>query len=279
MAAGDDYQQVVMEWDTIPGATEYILEIQNKSGKILKVSKSKNSTFRFRMPVGSYQIRGRVTGDDGVESPWSDLSELIVPPMPPAKINAEKPIKATVLKDSLKAKVALEWNQVPAVKQYRVQILTEDKKVAFEKIVTTPATEIVLPPGRYSYQVSSISAEGIESSPQLMEQVIDVSPIKLKAVILPETVANHKIELPRSELLELQVVGTLEYLKHFDEKWEIVNERLPIKDQFSTEGLMPGRYKLSVWSELKGYLNSDKKSIEFVVKPTEEKLKKLLGEL
>lgn len=270
-----------VQWETEPEAVKYIVEIRYWQGKFLKTFSTKDPLFKFRAPVGNYEIRARIEVKSGNLGPWSEWEKLQVPPEPVAfGPEFSESIKAKPAKGRLAA-VDLKWGAVGTAQRYRLKILDRDGRAIAEKITRTPNAKIELPPGEYGYSVTSMGAEGLNSdevrSPQavLIGNAI-IADIKMKPG--PSTSGSFEWET----VAGLRYKATLERSAFLSAQWNLVfrDEVLVQTGSWkAAEGLPPGRYRWTLVAEQEGWTSSAPVTREFEIKPKEPQLSGLDKEL
>ncbi len=187
-------RSVELEWQEEPRAVKYIVELRYNQGKLLKTFTSRKPLFRFRAPVGPYEIRARIEVADGDLGPWSDWNALEVPPeapvaeaskppepkvvtileLPPIQMNSSgnaaqgefswEPATEVIYKSALAYKAFLAENWVANASP---QILEEVGQ-------WRPAES--LPPGQYRWTLSA-EREGWTACPPIVREFV-VKPVE-----------------------------------------------------------------------------------------------------
>ena len=101
-------REVVLEWEEVPGARHYEVEVTDEADQIVKRLRFKKNRFDLPLKVGAYKIRARSVDVRGARGDWSAPESLVVPPAQTQFVEApQKPIVAST--ENLKAEVELKW--------------------------------------------------------------------------------------------------------------------------------------------------------------------------
>lgn len=274
-------RSVEVMWETEPDAVKYIVEIRYRQGKFLKTFTTKDPLFKFRTPVGNYQLRARIEVKSGHLGPWSEWEKLVVPPEPVlfgpefSEAIKAKPVNGRA------AAVDLKWARVGTASGYHLKVQDRDGKIVAEKRVKAPAAKLELPPGEYTYSIVALGAEGLESEERVSPQ---------KVLIGNAIVADIKMmpEGGKSGVFEWEAAPGLAYRVSLARSAFLSDEWNPIlKDQVLNQtgawspgaDLKPGRYRWSLVAEKDGWTSSAPVVREFEIKPRETRLTGLDKEL
>lgn len=275
-----------IEWDEVPDAIKYELEVyNNKTKKFIKMFSSTTHVFKLNIKLGKYLIRSRITDKFQRESPWSDLTEMTIGP-PPTLITSHAPANNTPIYGNKKTGVAdipIKWNPLPFIDKYL--LIVENPEGEKVQEYTTVKTEFVaqLPPGVYKFKVNAILEDGTIGDPSPLSDLYTVWGAK----ILPPRLSYKKdkegnsILSMHSELRNAFVSGILEYQNLEGDSWNIVKkvENQEIKDLPLSSDLNPGKYKVTLKSLAKGFTPSENASLEFIIKPKEKDLESIDSEI
>ncbi len=284
-------RKVELEWEPQPGIANYEVEIYKKDQKTpIGTYKSSTNIFSTSLFLGEYEVRSRVISIQGEEGPWSSLEPLLVKVPKGALKQNENPLTnfhKTDLK-TRKALVMLEWEDVPDIKGYKVEILVEKtqgtgvakRQVAFTKIVNKSPLEVYLPGGEFRYTVTPFDSYGNSGEPSDESSPITVSTAKLPPPHLEPILKNEQLEALKWGVFPgARLVGNLYYKKILSEDvWVLVQKDLNInKMPWIIQGnLKPGDYELKLHAEAVGASSSEEKSVEFFVKPKKIDLKEII---
>ncbi len=271
---------VDLEWEYREGAKEYQIEVRRDETVIMSLS-SATQQFRINLPVGKYQLRGRVITKYNMMGNWSDYSAFEVPP-PVLALDEPLDHGGIINPKTLKARVQLTWPSVEEAEFYRVFIL-DDKNQLIKTLETKdPESELQLSPGAYTYQVQAIGRDGVEGERSQNLGAINIEKGKLpRPVLRPKK--NDRHSFVWTSLADTKWHFQLFYKPYFGEEW-FEMPRVPEVDGSAGSwspasivkkgaGLRPGFYELSFFISASGFENSPINRIEFEIKPTRSQLK------
>ncbi len=277
---------VEIEWDEIPYAIKYDLEIYNfQSKKFIKLFSSSTNLFKLNVRMGKYLIRSRFTDKFERISPWSELSELIIAP-PPTEILSFPPADGTSIfanKTTGVAEINLNWKPLPQIEKYLVSVENPEGDIVKEFYTSKDNIAILLPPSTYAFKVKAVLADGTIGEPSPKSKYYTI----VGAKILPPRIKYRKdkngnsILSMNSELKNGVVSGIIEY-QHFEsDNWIMIEkiENQKIGDLKLDSKFKPGKYKSTFLSSAKGFSNSDTITYEFVIKPKQQDLDSIDEEL
>ncbi len=135
-------RHVEFEWEAVPGALTYDLEIQ-KSGKILKFTTGL-SRWEGSLVPGLYKMRIRAKDQRGVPADWSPPEDFKVS-LEPATLTAPKNEEQILSQEIEQTKIKFVWLPVPAAENYLFQISSEDGSFKRIETVRDPDLELRLP--------------------------------------------------------------------------------------------------------------------------------------
>lgn len=258
-------QEVVVdfEWEQIPGSIEYEVQILDQKKKILKKLNSPTFSFQVELAPGRYFIKGRVKDQRRAYSNWSVLSEFNIQPQKPQLKESPPPLLKPDEK-KFTANLRLEWERTKGANNYLVTVKDETGKVIQELKTQETATSIVLKPGKYRYEVTSISDSGIKSETLSSKEWIEVPKIDLKRL---KNVRFEKQKINFEKSLELPIEIGL-FHKFYYGDWVKVFEDKTDKDFFEIKNdLKPGEYRLVSRHVSPLGEKSEPFEIFFVIKP------------
>lgn len=121
-----DSRWIDLEWDTIPGAREYEIELfQMEEEKTLPRGKYKTDEPRWShaVPPGRYFMRLRSIDKRGVPGEWSANTPLKVRMQNPLLL---RPVALDKISDPL---VSFEWGPVPGAATYQLVVRNKEKEI------------------------------------------------------------------------------------------------------------------------------------------------------
>lgn len=273
----NEMSSVELQWEELPGAHEYELELHSLSRKKLKTFKSKNGHFKFRMPVGKYKVRARVADSRLLYSDWSDFSDFVVPVEAPP-LSENQITKGMPDPQSLKSKLDLSWGASPQADYYRLEIMDVQGTVLEQHQTDKTHMSVELIAGEYQYRVFGVhKLTGIESLPREKNPKIVISKTQLPPPVwnekMSETEKSNNLVKWEGHPLAF-FAGELEYMPYFGEEWEPVKTLAKTKDKNISFGkkMRPGKYRLKLWAEGEGFESSNAIYREFIIKPEERDL-------
>lgn len=274
--AVENRSTVEFQWEEDSKAAEYEVEILNQEGTVLKELKSKTNSFRVRMPVNKYKIRGRIKTKLGNYSPWSKESELVIPPFN-VKITHDSPSTKTLSVDSktMTSSYTVIWKLSPQAIKYIVKIKDEHGQVIRTMEVLAPVYKMELPPGKYKYSITAVSQNGISSDEIESKETLYVKMSTLSKPIFKKTITKTgRLHFEFEKIPGVIIRGELHYANFLGETWTPVEKYDELKESLWEASFIvkPGRYKIYFWSSAKGAADSEKILEEFIIKPKETDL-------
>lgn len=270
---------VEIEWDSVPEATQYDLEIYDgKNKKFIKTFTSKTNIFKLNIKMGKYFFRSRVLDKFDRSSDWTELAELLIAPHPTKfKNKLSEPMLLFADKTTGKYEMPIAWEPIPGIESYKISLETLEGKLANEFIVKDTSAQLKIPPGQYQLRVRAVLADGTIGDPSEPTSVLSVLGAKIqvptlqfkKLPIIGQTVSF------RSELDTARFSGELFYKPLEGNDWQLIRQFNELKERQITfdNSFKPGNYKLRLQAISKGFTPSDFGESEFVVKPLEKELK------
>lgn len=158
-------KKLEFEWDSIEGAIEYEVKLEEKVGtswkKVLQV-KSKKPIFNRDIKPGSYRFSVRTFDDRSVPGPWSDSSDFRLKWDQP-ELKVENSVNGAISVSGLKSgSVKLRWTQFTGVSGYVLSVYDAKSGRKIKKINTSKnILSIKLPTGSfYKFEVSAKDMAG-----------------------------------------------------------------------------------------------------------------------
>jgi hypothetical protein len=283
-AESQSKKYVEIEWESVPGAVRYELEILNlKTKRLLKTFTSKNNMFKLNVKFGKYLVRSRVFDIADTASPWSEASEVLIAP-PPLEVltrsNPGLPIHAK--KKTGLGEIKIDWEALEGVLAYKLLIETTEGQLVREVKTETNWARVLLPVGVYKFRVQAILPDESETDPGPYSDEFtfigaDIDPPKVSIIKKKGGIFLAQIEAyPEYALLW----GQLEYLPLEGATWTTVQEYKGVSQPvINFYKLTPGNYKFTISARAEKYTDSKDTVLDFLVKPILPDLEKILAEI
>lgn len=266
---------VEIEWDEVPEATQYDLEVYDgKNKKFIKTFSSKTNVFRLNVKMGKYYFRSRIFDKFERSSEWTDLAELLIAP-PPTKFKSKMPSETQLFagKKNGLFELPLSWEPLPGIEMYKIVLETPEGKVEKEFSIQSTSALVKVPPGLYQFRVHAVLADGTVGDPSEPTSVISVLGAKIQAPSVQFRKNPNKQQWAtfRSELAVADFDGELFYKPLEGTSWNKIKEfrDLKTKSIIFDSTYKPGLYRLRMQAKAKGFTPSEFGESEFVVKPLE----------
>lgn len=271
-AAATNLIPVELYWDSQAEASTYEIEILSKNMELIKSVKSPVPGFKFNMKPGKYLIRSRAADKKQLWSDWSEPEPLLVIP-PAPKLNSPPAVTAKKEKGSITGNINLTWDPILSADKYKFIIKDETGKIIKSEILKESKSEIQLPPGKYSYEISAVTKDGWTSEPLKSVTPIEISSVSAKEPEVKLDPINHrKIQVQTDA--ETQVHLEVEYSPHLVENWKKIETGFVIgkSEILFDPKIIPGKYRYTLWTSKQGWIDSEKIQSEFTIKPIESDL-------
>jgi len=268
-------RSVEIEWDEVPDATQYDLEIYDgKQKKFIKTFSSKSNIFKLNVKMGKYYFRSRIFDKFGRSSEWTDLAELLIAP-PPTKIKNKIQEnqqyfanKTTGLFD-----FPITWEELPGITEYKVILESPDGKSELETLVKGTSTVFKVTPGQHRFRVRAILSDGTIGEESEPTTVISVLGAKIQKPIVTYQKDQKLGPLAqfKSELATAHFDGELYYMPLEGKNWKKVKDYRDLQKHqipFNSD-YIPGKYQLRIQAKSKGFTPSEFGITEFIIKPLE----------
>lgn len=268
-------RSVEIEWDEVPGAIQYDLEIYDgKYKKFIKMFSSKSNIFKLNVKMGKYFFRSRILDKFARSSEWTEMAELLIAP-PPAKIKKNKVEKQQLFaeKGAGHFNYPISWEELPGISEYKVVLETPDGHQEVEAIVKGTSTTLKVPAGQHQIRVRAILSDGTLGDLSEPTSVISVLGAKIQkpTITYRQDPKLGSVALLSSELAIAQFDGDLYYMPLEGTTWKKVKEfhDLKTKQIIFNANYIPGQYQLRIQAKSKGFTPSEFGITEFVIKPRE----------
>lgn len=267
---------VEIQWEDIPDAKSYELEIQDRSGKVITTVKSKSALFEFKIQPGQFQARCRAKDAREVPGDWSELTPLEVEPPKPKLLSANSAgtkNSAPLLLPEGATETAHEllWKPVDGAENYEIELRDASGKITTAKS-TSDRVSVLLSSGSYQYRVRALSRDHqsaftdwsknlvVEAPPLQAPEVLDLEsePAELGSPLVIKT-------KPGKQGAELIVES--ERRAHLSAQWEPVKTYVVKGSEVSTADWAPGEYRVHMYYKKSGFPDSHRQLRELVIKP------------
>ena len=264
-------RNLVLEWESVEGATLYEVQIIRKDDRAKKPQRfqTKKPEWSAVVKPGPYTFQLRSYDDRGVPGDWSPPADMQV--KLPAIIGTSPAADARVdANDQDRERVTLKWEPVPGAEKYAVQI--KSQSADFEKTDEVSGTEWEgsVPVGHpYTWSVTAIDPNG-ERGDELSE------PYKFEMFGPP--IEKPKIEKPLSTYVKEMRWAAPKHAKSYSLELKYFNRKNKTWETIETKGDHPtnsldldisrpsGRYRLQVQANGPHRQPSASQSLEFNMK-------------
>lgn len=278
-------RSVEIEWEEVPGASQYDLEIYDgKNKKFIKTFTSKTNIFKLNVKMGKYYFRSRILDKFERSSEWTDLAELLIAP-PPTKITTKMPNEPHLFanKQTGILDFSLSWDSLPGITEYKVIMESPDGNIESEISVKGTSAVLKVPPGQHQFYVKAVLSDGTIGEKSETTSVISVLGAKIQMPVVQykktkdKNPAIYSKATFSSELAVATFGGELYYKALEGTDWKKVKDFEDIKEHeiLFDPSYIPGKYKLRLQALAVGFTPSDYREIEFVIKPIEPDLLKI----
>lgn len=266
---------VEIEWDLIPEAARYDLEVYDgKQKRFIKTFTSKSNIFKLNVRMGKYYFRSRIIDKFDRSSAWTEMAELLIAP-PPTKIISKIPNPSVVYADRATGKylLRLAWEPVAGVDKFKVLVETPEGVIEKDFVVKNEWALAKIPPGQYNFRVQAVLTDGTLGEPSEPTEMLTVigAQIQPPTLVFKKDPKEGQLVTVRTEVAKAVFDGELFYKPLEGEAWAKVKDfkgwsgRKLIFDS----GYKPGQYLLQMQASAKGLTASAVRELEFVVKPSE----------
>lgn len=265
---------VEIEWDEVPYATEYQLQIYDgRTKKFIKTFTSTTNLFKLNVKMGKYFFRSRIRDRFERTSEWTDLAELIIAP-PPTRITTPLPLDVENFADKKTGvfNLPVGWAPLPGIEDYKVLLISPTGTSVAEWPVKATSLDLKIPPGQYQIKVQAILADGTLGDPSEPTGVLSVVGAKIQPPTLEfqRKMGSEQFLEWSSEMRQALYDGEIFYKAHEGTDWIKVKDLVSMVDKKldMMTNYKPGLYRVSLRAKAPGFTPSDATQIEFVVKPT-----------
>lgn len=270
-------RSVEIEWDKVPGATQYDLEVYDgKQKKFIKSFSSKTNVFKLNVKMGTYYFRSRIFDKFERSSEWTELAELVIAP-PPTKIKNNIPDNQQFYADKKSGFLGhfLSWDELPGISEYKLVMETPDGKLETETRVKGISRTLKVPSGQHRFRVQAILSDGTLGEFSEPTPVLSVLGAKIQkpTIVYKKNFSTpaESVALVRSELAMAEFDGELFYQPLEGTSWKRIQEFRNLKTNqilFNAE-YFPGKYRLRMQAKAVGFTPSEFGVAEFTIKPSE----------
>jgi hypothetical protein len=173
LAWANDSRQVDLNWDEIPGALSYEVELFEEKGSDAYsqgIFSSRNSSWSHRVRPGKYSIRLRAVDKRGVPGEWSERFPLKV------KLGLAQTLKPYVGEKITDPDVYFQWGRVPGALRYKIYVIDGANQLVVSEYSIEPEFLASIPGlGSYKWIVYAMG-EDEEDNKQFSD--LDVKELK-----------------------------------------------------------------------------------------------------
>lgn len=260
---------VSVELEEMPNVKTYEIEIKKNTSKKQKQLNfsQKDSLFKIKLEVGSYQFRTRIVSIEDEAGPWSDWSELLAAPDEVAAVDIPSP-NLSIRKNQATAELDLKWQKANGAEKYTVWIEDQISKTLIRENTKNNNIKLKLKLGEYKIGVQSVSKDSIRSKVKYAEDFVFVAKTQLPKIQIVQKDLNSfnwtkqresdvKIEIYRKPFFGDKYVK-VQTLKESGDKW------------FLPRALQPGEYKIDFQYVSDSFENGPIHTVSFLKKPDEK---------
>ncbi len=251
----ESVSELEVDWDLVPNAKNYEVEIKNEKGSI-QILKSIKNTTKTTLTCGSYSLRARSFNKRGVPGEWSAYKNFQVPLKPARRIFPENR-NQIITDETVKSDVTFIWEQSGKGVRYKFELFNSEKKRIVQRETLNTQITLTLPVGQsYSWRLTS-SKKGCVFD-LAREEIFTFDLIgKLKTPEISE-VSNEIQWTRQNEKM------TYDYLlerrsSHYDMTWKYIKSRNNTdSSRFIISKALPlGDYRITVIAKSPLYQNSE----------------------
>ncbi len=279
---------VEIQWEEIPNARKYELEIQNKSGQVVSIVKSKTALFRFKIKPGQFLARCRALDSRGVPGDWSELTELSVTAPRPQVATLNQNTSLFIPEGGTLTELSLQWPEITDSSGYEIELRDSGGKITTHQ-VSQSAFKIPISTGSYQYRLKAIGTSGEASDFTDWSKPVTVSapPLQAPIFIEPEGGAHsisgfnpgksaHSFQVKPSQQGALLIVEPKKR-GHLSSEWKSLEPQVSKNGEISMADWLPGEYRLELFFRKEGFPDSIRVQRMLTIKPTEKSLLKALS--
>ncbi len=158
-ATANKERTVEFEWDAIPGALKYDIEVYTKGGvstenRVLS-AKSSSSKWEGNLPPGKFLIRLRSRDHRGVPGNWSAPVTLNVYLENIKIIAPENHIEVGGAVEGVQ-EITFQWKEVKAAKYYQFELTSDDNTVHIQREIDRTELKLTLPvKNHYTWKIAA----------------------------------------------------------------------------------------------------------------------------
>lgn len=269
-AFAEPFRRLVnFEWEPIPGASSYDVELQQKkeNGKTFKF-KVKDAVWNGRLAPGQYDMKLRSRDYRGVPGDWSPSSPVEVG-LESAVLVYPRPQSTLGGRGAKDTEVVFRWQPVGGAVAYEVEVSNDDGSFAQKERISGTQWKLDLPVAReYTWKVTALGAEADVKSEAVSLAQFNLLGPKIEKPVLekPENEFVRDVRWKRPDNAATYDVRVSRLNK--EKKWEPVQTYPDLKDDTipfdaSWDG---GVYKVDVKAKADRRIPSDVASGTFKVR-------------
>jgi len=261
-------RNVEIEFETIPGASLYEVQIVRKDDKSKKPQRFKMSTptWSSNIKPGLYLMQTRSYDDRGAPGDWSPPVEMKVR-LPAIIVNGPAPGEVISAGNPKAEEVNFSWEQIPGAKSYRIMLKGENDSFKMEHEVSEPKWSGKVPSGNnVSWNAVAIDENGEDG---------EFSSEHYQFQLVGPALDKPKIDKPYSKFVQEVTWSKPDHASRYSyqlarqnpatKAWEPVETVDNLKDNKAILdiGQPSGRYRLYVQAHSPYRVDSQKSGIEF----------------
>lgn len=167
-AQSANLKNITLEWDEIPGATKYEIEIVQTSNSRSKVYSVNQTKWIGKLERGSYNYRIRALDSREVAGPWSEFESLLLR-LPAPKLMLPEDRREILSEKANEIEVNFKWLPILEAHHYRLEVEpkcpNQEKGSKFSQDTQASEFSLKLPSAcKYEWQVIAYIDEKNEGS-------------------------------------------------------------------------------------------------------------------
>lgn len=274
-AAEASLRTVYIEWEPIPSAAGYDIEIKTLQMEKpwSRILSSKEAKLRAPLPTGQFQFRVRAKDRRGVTGPWSGFENLTVK-MGTVRLLIPSENWEKVADGKESEMVHFAWTKSTAAAGYRVEIQSEDRQFVFAKVTKQTDIDVAIPPGgRFRWSVQTLTASQMNSQ-MTSRETSDAEIVASSFSLLSQRKTRPAFAPVKNAFVrEIQwkigsyadgVMLNFHRWNSAKDTWEIFHQIETSESFFEVPADWPGgKYRVSAWAKKNGKTISERSELEF----------------
>ena len=264
-------RQVTVEWEPIPDAATYEVELKRMptpedftSEPIRNLTQT--ASLAIELKPGSYQMRVRARDRRKAPGAWSASQQVDVSLDPVVLLSPSQDERITAEKKD--HEVTFRWKPVPGADLYALELISTDGKFKVSKSLHEPELKLVLAAGReFNWKVQALTSLGVSSGdPATDHFALWGAPLAAPAINVPENGYVRSLNWSRPESAETFQYALSRWNPEYN-KWEKMTKADGVPGtQTGFQSEWPGgEYRLSVRAHAPYHESSEITRKEFKV--------------